>query len=257
MRRIMGNVSDKVVLVTGAAGGIGLAIAEDLYEQGATVVAVARKSEQVDKLAAAHDDDRWMVRQLDVTDPGQWAVVVDEVITQFGRIDGLVNNAGVLAPNDVPGSTLEEYDLHFDVNVKGVYLGCKQVLPHMVAAGSGSIVNFGSINSLAAEQQLALYTASKGAVLMLTKAIAIDHAASGVRANTLCPGFVDTPLNVPHYTKLGGREALEEGLPSFQPIGRAIEPREIAQPVTFLISDASTAITGTAFIVDGGVLAKA
>lgn len=253
----MGSVTDKVVLVTGAAGGIGTAIAEDLFLEGATVVAAARSADQVEKLATAHDDPRWEAHQLDVTNAKQWAALVEDVVAAHGRIDGLVNNAGVLAPNDVPSSTEEEFDLHFDVNVKGVYLGCRQVLPHMVKAGSGSIVNFGSINSLAAEQQLALYTASKGAVLMLTKAIALDHAASGVRANTLCPGFVDTPLNVPHYTKLGGREALEEGLPSFQPIGRAIEPREIAQPVTFLVSDASTAITGTAFVVDGGVLAKA
>ncbi|MFI7067503.1 SDR family NAD(P)-dependent oxidoreductase [Kribbella sp. NPDC050124] len=253
----MGSVDGKVVIVTGAAGGIGVAIAEDLYREGATVVATARKKEQVDELAELHSDDRWLAVDLDVTDAAGFSAVIDDVVRRFGRLDGLVNNAGVLVPNDVPNSTVEEYDRHFDVNVKGVYLGCKYAIPVMLAGGGGSIVNFGSINSLAAESQLALYTASKGAVLMLTKAIALDHAAAGIRANTLCPGFVDTPLNVPHYTKLGGREALEEGLPAFQPIGRAIEPREIAQPVTFLISDASTAITGTAFVVDGGVLSKA
>jgi dihydroanticapsin dehydrogenase len=253
----MGLVDGKVVIVTGAAGGIGEAIAEDLYAEGATVVATARKKQQVEDLAGRHDDERWQVLRLDVTDAEEFSGVVDDTVARFGRLDGLVNNAGVLVPGDVPGSTPEEYDLHFDVNVKGVYLGCKYAIPAMLASGGGSIVNFGSINSLAAEPQLALYTASKGAVLMLTKAIALDHAAQGIRANTLCPGFVDTPLNVPHYTKLGGREALEAGLPAFQPIGRAIEPREIAQPVTFLVSDASTAITGTAFVVDGGVLAKA
>jgi dihydroanticapsin dehydrogenase len=253
----MGSVDNKVVIVTGAAGGIGVAIAEDLFREGAVVVATARKKDQVEELAARHDDPRWHPVALDVTDAEEFRQVVDGVVAQHGRLDGLVSNAGVLAPNDVPNSTLEEYDRHFDVNVKGVYLGCKFAIPAMLASGGGSIVNFGSINSLAAEQQLALYTASKGAVLMLTKAIALDHAAQGIRANTLCPGFVDTPLNVPHYTKLGGREALEAGLPDFQPIGRAIEPREIAQPVTFLISDASTAITGTAFVVDGGVLSKA
>jgi dihydroanticapsin dehydrogenase len=253
----MGLVEGKVVIVTGAAGGIGEAIAEDLYGQGATVVATARKKEQVEELAGRHDDERWQALQLDVTSAEEFSGVVDNTVARFGHLDGLVNNAGVLVPGDVPGSTLDEYDLHFDVNVKGVYLGCKYAIPAMLASGGGSIVNFGSINSLAAEPQLALYTASKGAVLMLTKAIALDHAAQGIRANTLCPGFVDTPLNVPHYTKLGGREALEAGLPAFQPIGRAIEPREIAQPVTFLLSDASTAITGTAFVVDGGVLSKA
>jgi dihydroanticapsin dehydrogenase len=253
----MGLVEGKVVIVTGAAGGIGEAVAEDLHREGATVVATARKKEQVEELVGRHDDDRWQAVQLDVTNAEEFGGVVDNTVARFGRLDGLVNNAGVLVPGDVPSSTLEEYELHFDVNVKGVYLGCRSAIPAMLASGGGSIVNFGSINSLAAEPQLALYTASKGAVLMLTKAIALDHAAQGIRANALCPGFVDTPLNVPHYTKLGGREALEAGLPAFQPIGRAIEPREIAQPVTFLISDASTAITGTAFVVDGGVLSKA
>lgn len=253
----MGQVEGKVVIVTGAAGGIGVAVAEDLYNEGATVIATARKKQQVEDLASNHSDERWEAVELDVTDETGFDALVADVMVRHGRLDGLVNNAGVLVPNDVPSSTTEEYDLHFDVNVKGVYLGCKAAIPALLASGGGSIVNFGSINSLAAEQQLALYTASKGAVLMLTKAIALDHAAAGLRANTLCPGFVDTPLNVPHYTKMGGREALEEGLPAFQPIGRAIEPREIAQPVTFLISDASTAITGTALVVDGGVLSKA
>jgi meso-butanediol dehydrogenase/(S,S)-butanediol dehydrogenase/diacetyl reductase len=101
---------------------------------------------------------------------------------------------------------------------------------------------------------LTTYTASKGAVLTLTKAIALDFGAQGIRANTVCPGFVDTPLNVPHYEALG---ALEAGLPDFQPIGRAIEPIEIAHSVAFLLSDHSTAIPGTAFVVDGGVLAGA
>ncbi len=253
----MGSVEGKVVIVTGAAGGIGVAIAEDLYAEGATVIATARKDQQIKELSTLHGDARWNAVELDVTDAAQVESIISGVVSRFGRLDGLVNNAGVLFPNDVPGASLDEYEKTFDVNVKGVFLGCKHAIPHLLASGGGSIVNFGSINSVAAEQQLALYTASKGAVLMLTKAIAIDHAAAGLRANTLCPGFVDTPLNVPHWSKFGGREELEAGLPDFQPIGRAIEPREIAQPVTFLISDASTAITGTTFVVDGGVLAGA
>jgi meso-butanediol dehydrogenase / (S,S)-butanediol dehydrogenase / diacetyl reductase len=127
----------------------------------------------------------------------------------------------------------------------------------MLAQASGSIVNIGSINSIGAEKRLALYTASKRAALMLAKAIAIDHAAQGVRVNVVCPGFVDTSLNVPHYEMLGGREELERSLPDFQPIRRPIEPREIGGPVAFLLSDLASAVTGTAAVVDGGVLAKA
>ena len=134
-----------------------------------------------------------------------------------------MNSAGVLVPNDLPSSSLEEYDRIFDVNVKGTYLCCRAVLPTMISQGRGSIVNVGSVNSIGAEKKLALYVASKGAVLMLTKAIALDHAHQGVRANVVCPGFVDTPLNVPHYEMLGGRDVLERSLIDFQPIGRPIE----------------------------------
>ena len=114
----MVTVEGKVVVVTGAAGGIGVAIARDLYEEGATVIATARKKDQVDELAAAYSDERWNAVQLDVTGAEEFAEVIGNVVSQFGRLDGLVNNAGVLAPNDVPSSSLEEYALHFDVNVK-------------------------------------------------------------------------------------------------------------------------------------------
>jgi NAD(P)-dependent dehydrogenase (short-subunit alcohol dehydrogenase family) len=182
---------------------------------------------------------------------------VSSTVAQFGALNGIVNNAGVLIPGTILDASVEDYQKTFDVNVKGVFLGCKYAIPELIKAGGGSIVNFGSINSLAAEKLLTTYTASKGAVLMLTKAVALDFADRGIRANALCPGFVDTPLNVPHYEALGGRDALEAALPDFQPIGRAITPLEIAQPVAFLLSDASTAVTGTAFVVDGGVLSKA
>ena len=119
----------------------------------------------------------------------------------FGKLDGIVNNAGVLIPGTILDATVEDYQKTFDVNVKGVFLGSKYAIPELLKAGGGSIVNFGSINSIGAEKLLTTYTASKGAVLTLTKAIALDFGAQGIRANTLCPGFVDTPLNVPHYTR--------------------------------------------------------
>lgn len=253
----MGLLDGKVVLITGAAGGIGRATARYLHGEGATVVATALGAAQVKELAGEAGSSRWTVRSLDVTDERDVADAVDFTVASYGRLDGIVNNAGLLIPNDVVAATADEYQRTFDVNVKGVFLGCKYAVPALIAAGGGSIVNFGSINSLAAEKQLALYTASKGAVLMLTKAIALDFGGQGVRANAVCPGFVDTPLNVPHYTRLGGRQALEEALPEWQPIGRPIEPTEIGQSVAFLLSDASRAITGTAFVVDGGVLCQA
>ena len=253
----MGSLDGKVVLITGAAGGIGHATARHLHDEGAAVVATAYSGDQVKVLADDFDSDRWAARVIDVTSEQDVASAVEFTVTTYGRLDGMVNNAGVLIPNDVVSATADEYERTFDVNVKGVFLGCKYAVPALIASGGGSIVNFGSINSLAAEKQLALYTASKGAVLMLTKAVALDFAHEGIRANAVCPAFVDTPLNVPHYTKLGGRQALEDALPDWQPIGRPIEPVEIGQSVAFLLSDASRAITGTSFVVDGGVLCKA
>lgn len=254
----MGILDGKVVLVTGSGGGIGEAIALHLHEEGATVVATAHSETSVKALVGrVAESNRFVGRALDVTDEQEMAHVISDTVKQFDRLDGIVNNAGVLIPNTTQAATAEEYDQTFDVNVKGVFFGCKYAIPAMLENGGGSIVNFGSINSLAAEKELSLYTASKGAVLMLTKAVALDHGAQGIRANTVCPGFVDTPLNVPHYSRFGDKADLEAGLPDFQPIGRAILPLEIAYAVSFLLSDRSSAITGTAFVVDGGVLSKA
>lgn len=254
----MGILNRKVVLVTGAGGGIGEAIALHCHDEGATVVATAHSENGVKALVdQVGESDRFVGKTLDVTQEQQVARAIAETVEQFGRLDGIVNNAGVLHPNTTEQATAAEYDKTFDVNVKGVFFGCKYAISAMLKSGGGSIVNFGSINSLAAEKELALYTASKGAVLMLTKAVALDHGAQGVRANAVCPGFVDTPLNVPHYSRFGDKADLEAGLSEFQPIGRAILPSEIAQSVSFLLSDRSSAITGTAFVVDGGVLSKA
>ncbi|MDF3306198.1 SDR family oxidoreductase [Rhodococcus sp. T2V] len=245
----------KTVIITGAGGGIGLATALHLHDEGAQVVATVHSEASLPQLKV--DDDRLIAKVVDVTDEEQVKGIVDFTVQTFGKLDGIVNNAGVLKPGTILDASVEDFQKTFDVNVKGVFLGTKYAIPELLKAGGGSIVNFGSINSIGAEKLLTTYTASKGAVLTLTKAVALDFGAQGIRANTLCPGFVDTPLNVPHYTALGGRDELEAGLPDFQPIGRAILPIEIAHSVAFLLSDHSTAITGTAFVVDGGVLAGA
>jgi dihydroanticapsin dehydrogenase len=164
----MGSLDGKVVLITGAAGGIGRATARHLHDVGAAVVATASSSSSAKGLADEFDSNRWATRALDVTNERDVEGAVDFTVTRHGRMDGIVNNAGILLPNDVVSATVDEYERTFDVNVKGVFLGCKYAVPALVASGGGSIVNIGSINSLAAEKQLTLYTASKGAVLMLT-----------------------------------------------------------------------------------------
>lgn len=254
----MGILDGKVAIVTGAGVGIGRAIVVELARHGAKVVASGRTQGDLDvTVAEASQDGTAVAAVADVTDAQALAELVAFAERELGPVTTMVNNAGVLRPGTILDATVEDYDLHMDVNVRGVFLGCRAVLPGMIERGSGSIVNIGSINSVVAEGHLALYTASKGAVLMLTKAIATDYASVGVRANCICPGFVDTKLNVPHWTLLGGREALEEGLPAFQPIGRAIEASEIAGGVVYLASDLSSAVTGTAQLIDGGVTMKA
>ena len=254
----MGILDDHVAIVTGAGAGIGRAIVTELARHGAKVMAAGRNAETLEEtVAAAAEVGEAQYVVADVTNADALGHLVSETKSRLGPITTLVNNAGVLRPGTVLDASIEDYDLQMDINVRGVFLGCRAVLPGMLERGRGSIVNIGSINSVVAESQLAIYTASKGAVLMLTKAVATDYAGAGIRCNCICPGFVDTELNVPHYTLLGGREELEAGLPDFQPIGRAIEPEEIAGGVVYLASDLSGAVTGISLMIDGGVTMKA
>jgi dihydroanticapsin dehydrogenase len=254
----MAILDGKIAIVTGAGVGIGRAIVVELARHGAKVVAAGRSQGDLDEtVAEAQKVGEATAQVADVTDETAVQNLVQTTVERYGALTTMVNNAGVLRPGTILEATIEDYDLHMDVNVRGVFYGCRAAVPALLKNGGGSIINIGSINSLVAESHLALYATSKGAVLMLTRAVAIDYASAGVRCNCVCPGFVDTKLNVPHYEMLGGREPLEEGLPSFQPIGRAIEVSEIGSGVVFLASDLSAAMTGTAFPIDGGVTMKA
>ena len=247
------GIDGKVVIVTGAGGGIGGGIVSTLAQAGATVVAADRDDAS---LARARETDNVAAAVVDVSDAEQFKALIDDTASEHGHLDGIVNNAGVSIPNTVADASLEEFDAIISVNLRGPFLGCKYAIPHLLAAGGGSIVNIGSINSVVAERQLTVYCASKGGVLMLSKAIALDYASRAVRCNCVCPGFVDTAINVPHSEQLASL-GLDEPLESFQPLGRNIAPEEIGGAVAFLISDWSSAITGTAVLVDGGITANA
>ena len=178
-------LAGKTVIITGAGRGIGLATALHLHDEGAQVVATVRSPEHLTQLKV--DDDRLIGRVVDVTDEEQVKELISFTVERFGKLDGIVNNAGILIPGTILDASVEDYQKTFDVNVKGVFLGSKYAIPELLKAGGGSIVNFGSINSIGAEKLLTTYTASKGAVLTLTKAIALDFGAQGIRANTVCP----------------------------------------------------------------------
>ena len=254
MRRVEG----KACIVTGAGSGIGKAIAERLAEEGGKVVCVDLNSETAIATTAEIHRTGGTAEAIaaDVSDPKQVDAFVMRCVELYGRIDVLVNNAGV----NIPGVFHEVSDAVIDktlnVNVKGAIYGSRAAIPHMLQHGGGSIVNISSVNGLVSEPFLAIYSASKGAIVMLTKGIALDYAKRGIRCNAICPGWVDTPINYAHAEMLGGLEKVYSTIDSFQPIGRPGEPREIAHLALFLASDEASFLTGSIIAADGGMTAQ-
>jgi NAD(P)-dependent dehydrogenase (short-subunit alcohol dehydrogenase family) len=177
-------------------------------------------------------------------------------VERFGSIDVLVNNAGVNLPGVLHQVSDAEIDRTLGVNVRGPIYGCRAAIPHMLRQGAGSIVNMSSVNGIVSEPFLAVYSASKGAIVMLTKGVALDYAKQGIRCNAICPGWVDTPINHAHAAMLGGLDKVYAEIDSFQPIGRPGEPREIANVVLFLASDESSFMTGSVVVADGGMTSQ-
>jgi NAD(P)-dependent dehydrogenase (short-subunit alcohol dehydrogenase family) len=191
-----------------------------------------------------------------VSDPRQVEAMIDRCVELHGRVDVLVNNAGVNIPgvlHEVPDDVI---DRTLAVNVKGAIYGCRAAIPHMLSAGSGSIVNISSVNGIVSEPFLSVYSASKGAVVMLTKGVALDYAKQGIRCNAICPGWVDTPINYAHAEMLGGLQHVYDTIDSFQPIGRPGRPEEIAHVALFLASDEASFMTGAIVSADGGMTAQ-
>ncbi len=253
----MGRLDGKVAIVTGAGGGIGRAMVVALAREGAQVVAAdidEERAGETAELAREHGDVAH--RQVDVSQPEQVEQLVAAAVGRYGKLTTICNNAAISIPGDVTEVSVEDFDGTIAVNLRGVFLGCKYAVPALLDAGGGSIVNTGSVNSLVAEPFLTAYVASKGGVLMLTKAVALDYADRNIRCNCLCPGWVDTPINHPHAERMGGLEGVLESLPEWQPIGRQGFPEEIAAAAVYLASDESAFMTGSAFVIDGGMTAR-
>jgi NAD(P)-dependent dehydrogenase (short-subunit alcohol dehydrogenase family) len=254
----MDRVAGKACVVTGAGSGIGKAIAERLAEEGGRVLCVDLNAESVEAAVAAIRQAGGQAEAVaaDVSDPQQVADFIARCVTVYGGIHVLVNNAGV----NIPGVFHEVSDAVIDktlnVNVKGPMYGCRAAIPHMLRQGGGSIVNISSVNGLVSEPFLAVYSASKGAVVMLTKGIALDYAKQGIRCNAICPGWVDTPINYAHAAMLGGLQQVYDTIGTFQPIGRPGQPREIAHLALFLASDEASFMTGAIVSADGGMTAQ-
>jgi NAD(P)-dependent dehydrogenase (short-subunit alcohol dehydrogenase family) len=250
------KLSDKVAVVTGATDGIGLAIALAFAKEGAKVVLLGRDEVKGKAaLAKVKEYGEAVYFKADVSSSSQIKTVVEETIRRYGRIDVLVNNAGVVHAGTILTTTEETWDYLIDVNLKGVFLCCKYVIPHMQKQGGGAIVNIGSINALMAMENEAAYDASKGGVLMLTKAIALDFAKSNIRTNCILPGAVQTAMLNASLNAAPDPKKAREWTVQRHPVGRMGKPEEIAPVAVFLASDDSSFMTGAAVPVDGGILA--
>jgi NAD(P)-dependent dehydrogenase (short-subunit alcohol dehydrogenase family) len=248
------RLADKVALITGGTSGMGRATAVLFAQEGAKVAITGRNEtrgrEVVEEIEQASGTAIFI--RSDVRFAEECRRAVEETLRAFGRLDILFNNAGVLYANTVPDCTAEEWDLTLDTNLKGTYLMSKFALPTMIAQGSGVIINNASGWGLVGGDAAAAYCASKGGVVLLTKAMAIDHARQGIRVNCVCPGDVDTPM-LPEDAQRRGMK-WEEYLADAanRPMGRIGRPEEIAKAVLFLASDDSSFVTGAVLAVDGG-----
>jgi NAD(P)-dependent dehydrogenase (short-subunit alcohol dehydrogenase family) len=248
-------VEGRACVVTGAGSGIGRAIAVRLAEEGGLVLCADIDADAAEETATAIGGSAVAV-PTDVSDPRQVEAMIDRCVELHGRVDVLVNNAGVNIPGVLHEVPDEVIDRTLAVNVKGAIYGCRAAIPHMLSAGSGSIVNISSVNGIVSEPFLSVYSASKGAVVMLTKGVALDYAKQGIRCNAICPGWVDTPINYAHAEMLGGLQHVYDTIDSFQPIGRPGRPEEIAHVALFLASDEASFMTGAIVSADGGMTAQ-
>ena len=251
MSSTAGALSGKVALVTGAGSGIGRAIARLSAQEGATVAAAGRTPEHLAETAAGSAGAIVPV-VMDVTDEASVARCVREVLERFGRIDVLVNNAGIGTTKSVVEVEPDEWDRVFAVNVRGVYLCTRAVVPQMLGQGGGSIVNIASVLGLVGVAKRAAYAASKGAVIALTKQVAVEYAGDNVRCNCVCPGTVATEWVDRLVAASDDPGATLQSLEARHPLRRLATPEEVARAVVYLASDAAAFVTGSALVIDGG-----
>jgi NAD(P)-dependent dehydrogenase (short-subunit alcohol dehydrogenase family) len=249
------KLKDKVALITGGNSGIGEATAVLFAEEGAGVCIAGRNETRCEKVVKKirEGGGRAIYVIADVRFPDQCRSAVEKTMKTFERLDILFNNAGVFFPNNAVDCPEEEWDLTIDINLKGTYLMSKFALPHMIAQKSGVIINNGSGWGIVGGNEAISYCASKGGVVLMTKAMAIDHARQGIRVNCLCPGDVETPM-LDEDARVRGMswEEYHAQAVAQRPMGRMGLPHEIASAALFLASDDSTFVTGATLVVDGG-----
>jgi NAD(P)-dependent dehydrogenase (short-subunit alcohol dehydrogenase family) len=248
------KLQDRVAVITGAGSGIGQAMALLFAKQGARVVAADVNGAAAEATTAMITDAGGTATPftVDVIEPQQVQAMIEQARSAYGRIDLLCNNAGIGSTTDVVACEPDEWDRVMTVNVKSVYLGCKYAVPHMIEQGGGVIINTASVAGMVGIVKRAAYCASKGAVIALTRQVAIEYVGQNIRVNCLCPGTVDSPWVERLLQQTDDRAAARQALEARQPMGRLGTPQEVAAAALYLASDDAAFITGTGLVIDGG-----
>ena len=250
----MARLDGRVALITGAASGIGAATAARFAAEGAAIIGLDLAKPADDAWTTVAGSARGAIfAEADVRDEAAVKAAVDAGLAQFGRIDVLVNAAGVVGFGSAHTLEVAEFERVLDINLKGSFLVAKHVLPGMIERRSGSIVHIASVEGLVGISGQLAYNASKGGVVLMAKNMALDYSPLGIRVNCICPGGVETPMTA--MLQMEGLKALGEKLRKLHPLGRFGRPEEIAAAALFLASDDASFVTGSALVVDGGYTA--
>lgn len=251
------KLQGKVAIITGAASGIGRASAIAFAREGASVVIADKNAEAGQKTAAEIRAEGLSAVSISVDVASEASIerMIAETVTHYGRIDILFNNAGVVMVKPLESMTEQEWDRVMAINVKGAFLAIKHAVPHIRKAGGGAILNTGSIGSFTGQLGTPVYSASKGAIALLTKALALDYGRDRIRVNCICPGITDTPMLREHMGNGEAGEAAIRTRLARVPTGEILTPEDIARAALYLVSDDSRGITGILHVIDGGLIA--
>ena len=238
-------MNNKIILITGTNAGIGKSILKLLEKEKCTVIATTRKKIKKNKKNIFYYN-------LDVTNENQWEELINYIKIKFGRLDGLINNAGIRVSGKIENTSLELWNNIINTNLTSIFLGCKYALPLLKKGKKASIVNLTSISGIRGIKNMVAYSASKGAIVTLTASLALDLAKYGIRVNAIAPGAVDTKMVWSLKKEINSEKIFNQRIKETHPIGRIATPDEIANAVIFLAGEKSSFITGITLPVDGG-----